>query len=253
MSDSVGPADSAGVPWSGRHFEHGQSSNDDGSAPAALIDVLTRFRAGHAGEADVVAELRGSRLLIPLIARLEEAATNQVGQTVDKSAELAIVTVTGPDGRNVLPAFTSVDSMRRWNAKARPVPADAVRIALAAVSENTELVVLDPGSETEFVIRRPALWAIGQSRTWSPSYLDPEVQHAFEALRDARVHTLSLASGDPRARLAGPELLVQLTLEPGLTKDDLDHLLASLAERWATDEIITTRVDSLGVKVVAAE
>lgn len=244
-------SDSAGTPWSGRHFEQGESSIDDGSAPPGLIAALSKFRCGEFGEAAVVAELRRSRLLIPLIARLDVAGVNGAGQLVDKSAELAIVTVKGPDGRTVLPAFTSVDSMSRWDPKARPIPADAVRIALAAASENTDLVVLDPVSESEFVIRRPALWAIGQSRDWTPSYLDKAVRCAFDSIEDARVRALDLTPGDPAARLAGPELLVHLTLVPGLAREDLDQLLASLQQRWAADEIIATRVDSLGVKLVA--
>jgi hypothetical protein len=244
--------DSAGTPWAGRHFEHNASSDDDGSAPAALTDALGAFRAGEAGEAAVVDAVRESRLLVPLVARLDEVGVSDHGHAMDKSAELAIVTVTGPDGRNVLPAFSSVDAMRRWDPEARPVPADAVRVALAAASENTDLVVLDPGSETEFVIRRPALWAIGQSKSWTPSYLDDEVIAAFGPVIDPRVVAVTIAQGDPHGLLAGPELLVQLALVPGLDRAELDGLLAELRARWAADEIIAARVDSLGVALVAA-
>ncbi len=244
--------DSAGRPWAGRHFEHNVSSDDDGSAPDRLIEAIRRFRSSELGEADVLDAVRESRLLVPLVARLGEAGENEHGHTVDKSAELAIVTVTGPDGRNVLPAFSSVDAMRRWDPKARPVPADAVRVALAAASENTDIVVLDPTSESEFVIRRPALWALGQAKPWTPSYLDAEVLAAFERTTDARLVSVSVAPGDPDSRLAGPELLVELTLVPGLDRARLDDLLAGLQERWAADEIIAGRVDSMGVRLVAA-
>nr|WP_286279447.1 SseB family protein [Naasia aerilata] len=73
-----------------------------------------------------------------------------------------MVTVAGPDGRTVLPAFTSVDAMRAWNPKARPIPAESERIALAAAAEGTDLLVLDPLSDTEFVLRRPAVEALGR-------------------------------------------------------------------------------------------
>jgi hypothetical protein len=244
--------DSAGTPWAGRHFEHNASSDDDGSAPTILVEALAAFRLGDTGEAAVVDAVRESRLLVPLVARLDEAGVSEHGHVVDKSAELAIVTVTGPDGRNVLPVFSSVDAMRRWDAKARPVPADAVRVALAAASESTDLVVLDPGSETEFVIRRPALWAIGRSRSWTPSYLDEEVIAAFGPVIDPRVVAVTIAPGDPHGRLAGPELLVQLALVPGLDRTELDGLLAELQAQWAADEIIAARVDSLGVALVTA-
>ena len=46
--------DSAGVPWEGRSFDHAESSNDDGSAPAKLLEALKRFRSRELGEAEVV-------------------------------------------------------------------------------------------------------------------------------------------------------------------------------------------------------
>jgi hypothetical protein len=174
---------------------------------------------------------------------------------VDKSAELSIVTVAGPDGRDVMPVFSSVTSMQRWNPAARPVPADAVRVALAAASEGTELVVLDAKSDTEFVIRRPALWAIAQSRPWLPSYLDPELLEGFfvSAQSEPAVSTVLLDSGDPDARLAGPELVVHLALLPGLERSELDALLVRLQQRWLDNETIATRVDSLKIKLSSAD
>ncbi|MEO7121538.1 MAG: SseB family protein [Lacisediminihabitans sp.] len=244
--------DSAGVPWAGRHFDQEPSSGDDGTAPAGLIDAIAQFRAGDGGEQSVVAAIIQSRLLIPLVAALGESGIGPHGHLVDKSAELSIVTVAGPDGRDVLPAFSSVAAMQGWNPKARPVPADAVRVALAAASEQTDLLVLDPTSETEFAIRRPALWAIAQSLPWIPSYLDPEVLDEFMASASAEtsVARIELAPGDPDARLAGPELIVTLALAPGLDQQSLDALLARLQQRWAASELIAARVDSLAVKLI---
>jgi hypothetical protein len=243
----VAGTDSAGVPWEGRHFEHGASSDDDGSAPEKLIEALRRFRAHDLGEADVVDALRDSRLLIPLVAELGSEGRTEHGH--DKSQELSIVTVAGPDGRTVLPAFTSVDAMSRWNGLARPVPATAGRVALAAASEDTDLVVLDPTSDTEFVIRRPALWALAQSQPWTPSYADPAVLSAFmdAAEPELAVAAVRLAPGDPGSRLAGPELVVQLSLAPGLDQAALDGVLARLQERWGESDVIAARVDSMRV------
>lgn len=246
-------ADSAGTPWAGRHFEDNSFAADDGTAPAGLIEAIRRFRLGELGEAEVITAVRASRLLVPLVARLGETGLNEHGRTVDTRAELAIVTVVGPDGRGVLPVFNSVDALRRWNPMARPVPADAVRIALAAASEQTDLVVLDPTSATEFAIRRPALWAIAQSRSWLPSYLDPEVGRAFgeAAATDDRIVSAALAAGDPDARLAGPELVVSLALVAGLDRAAVDAVVARQRERWTSDEVIATRVDSMSVRLVA--
>lgn len=247
-------ADSAGQPWAGRSFEPNSSASDDGSAPPRLIEALRRFRARELGQAEVVDAVRDSRLLIPLVAQLGEAGVNENGHTVDKSQELAIVTVAGPDGRNVLPVFSSVAAMAAWNPAARPVPADGVRVALAAASEDTELVVLDPTSETEFAIRRPALWAVAQSQPWTPSFESESVAAAFGRSIESELAVLGvgLASGDPHARLVGPELVVELELVDGLDSAELDTILGRLAQRWAADDQIATAVDSLKVRLVAS-
>ena len=245
-------ADSAGVPWEGRHFEHSASSDDDGSAPEKLIEALRRFRAGELGEAEVVDALRESRLHIPLVAVLGAGGVTEHGH--DKSQELSIVTVAGPDGRTVLPAFSSVDAMKRWNPDARPVPATAGRVALAAASEDTDLVVLDPVSDTEFVLRRPALWALAQSQPWTPSYADTAVLSAFmdAAEPEPAIVAVQLAPGDPGSRLAGPELIVQLSLAPGLDRAALDAVLSRVQERWASIELIAERVDSMRIVLATA-
>lgn len=247
-------ADSAGVPWEGRHFEQNSSADDDGSAPEKLIEAIRRFRGKELGEADVLDALRESRLLIPLVAELGESGTNDRGHLVDKSQELSIVTVAGPDGRTVLPAFSSVDTMRAWNPQARPVPAAAPRVALAAASESTDLIVLDPTSDTEFVVRRPAVWALAQALPWTPSYLDGEILQAFmdAAAPEPAVRAVSLAPGDPTARLLGPELVVQLALEDGLDRPSLDAVIARLRARWSSSELIAERVDSLKVQLLSA-
>ena len=117
-----------------------------------------------------------------------------------------------PTGARVLPVFASVDAMSRWNPAARPVPADGVRVALAAADDGTDLVVLDPGSETEFVLRRPAVWAVAQSQPWHPPFDSADVRAAFERSIGTELAVLGveLDAGDPDARLAGPELVVRL-------------------------------------------
>jgi hypothetical protein len=255
MHDHHGRAtDSAGQPWAGRSFGETAFADDDGSAPPALLAALQHFRDHSGDEVTVIDAVRGARLLIPLVAKLGESGVNDHGVTVDKSAELSIVTVVGPDGRNVLPVFSSVDAMQRWNPQARPVPADGVRVALAAADEGTDLVVLDATSPTEFVIRRPALWSIAQSLPWIPSYADPDVARAFEdgVGSESAVVAITLAAGDPEATLRGPELVVHLALQPGLDQPSLTELLDRLQSRWAASELIAARVDSLAVKLVAA-
>lgn len=247
--------DSAGQPWEGRQFDDNPFGDDDGTAPPELLGALAAFRAGEVGAEAVVDALRSSRLLIPLVAELGDEGTTETGLTVDKSQELSIVTVSGPDGRSVLPVFSSVTAMQIWNPAARPVPADGRRVALAAAAEETEIVVLDPTSETEFVLRRPAVWAVARGEQWLPSDRDPAVSAAFDAsiATELGVHAVTLAAGDPGHRFAGEELVVRLALARGLTREELDAILSRLAQRWAADDVIATRVDSLRVQLSAAE
>jgi hypothetical protein len=144
--------------------------------------------------------------------------------------------------------------MTAWNTKARPVPAAGPRVALAAASEGTDLVVLDPTSPTEFALRRPALWAIAQEREWTPSYLDPHVAAAFagSVVDEPAVTALVLTAGDPDARLHGPELRIELSLIAGLDATQLDDVISRLSARWATSELIAERVDSLEIALQQA-
>ena len=224
--------------------------------------ALRRFQARETGEEEVIDAFRSARLLIPLVTALGaddpaaagHGAAGPHGLRVDKTQELSIITVAGPDGRAVLPVFSSAAAMRQWNAHARPVPADAVRVALAAAQENTDLVVLDPTADTEFAVRRPALWAIAQTAPWTPSYASRSVALAFEESIATELSVLSvgLTAGDPHSRLAGPELIVRLELVDGLNRAVLDATLARLAARWAANDVIATGVDSLRVQLVAS-
>lgn len=254
MSRPTNAADSAGQPWAGRSFQANDRAADDGSAPPRLVGALKDFHRGDDDGRRVVAEFATARLLIPLVAHAGEHGVTDEGLVVDKTQELSIITVSGPDGRGVMPVFSSVTAMQAWNSQARPVPAEGIRVALAAAEEHTDLVVLDPTSDTEFVIRRPALWAIAQSQEWIPSFADPEVNAAFvrSCRTDSRVAEVSLSAGDPTARLRAPETIVTLALAPGLTREEVSEVVSRLSAQWAADDVIANRVDSLTVSVNAA-
>lgn len=249
-------ADSAGRPWEGRTFQHHDTAfaGDDGRADPGLLEALQRFAVDEVGEREVVDALRTARLLVPLVAVAGDEGVNEHGVRVDKTQELSVVTVAGPDGRDVLPAFTSVAALQAWRQEARPVPVEARRVALAAAAEGTELLVLDPASPTEFGLRRPAVWAVAQDLPWEPSHRDGAVLEAFlEAAADEpAVAGVVLAPGTVRARLDGPELVVQLGLRPGLDREALTSLLARLQAAWAAHPVVVDRVDSLAVRVVPA-
>lgn len=247
-------ADSAGVPFEGRVFHANEAAADDGSADPRIVEAVRRFRAREVEVAEVLAVLSAVRLLVPLLTERGDEGVGAHGQIVDKTQELALVTVAGPDGRAVLPVFTSVDAMRTWDPVARPIPVAATRAALAAAADELGAIVVDPGSEGEFVVRRTAFQAVATEAPFAPGHADERVLAEFVASTagESAVRGVRLASGDPEARFAGPELLVHLTLEPGLDREALDALLARLGEAWAASELIADRVDSIGLRLESA-
>lgn len=244
-------ADSAGVPWDGRHFEENAFAGDKGEANPTLIEAITKLQAGEGSQESVIDAIRDSRLLIPLLANLGEAGEGAHGQTVDKSADLSIVTVETPDQQNGLPVFSSVAAMSAWNKDARPVPHSAVKAALAAAAEGNTRMVLDPGSATEFVVRRPAIEAIAKGEPWQHPAIDPEVRQAFGGALDsfAEFSSWSLSIGDTLSRLESAEVELTLSLARSFTQEEFSELMKNVATRISESEVVAQKVDSLRVKL----
>jgi hypothetical protein len=254
VSEHLNPnrfTDSAGTPWEGRSFDQNAFADDDGKAPAALIAAIASFRNGDLGAEHVVDQIRGARLLVPLIAKLGESEIGPHGKKVDKSAELSIVTVKSPDDQESLVVFSSVEAMSRWNPSARPVPTDALRLCLAAASQMSTRVVLDPGSETEFVLRRPAISKIAQSLPWTPPEKNTEVLEVIERSIAAEplIVGFDATTADPVSVLKGPELEIHLQLEAGLDPLVVRDLLERVSTFWSQSEEFATSVDSVSIKL----
>ncbi len=256
-----GDGDSAGFPWEGRVFDHHgtEFADDDGQSPEPLVRAVAAVRAAAAAgdlaalanaTADAIVVLSRCRLLIPLLAEAGDTGVTPEGRMVEKTQELSIVTVAAPDGRSVMPVFSSVEAMRRWKTGARPIPVPAPQAALAAAQEQTDLIVVDPGTpEQEFGVRRTQLEAMALGRRLLPAWADEEVQRAFRdtLLGDPRVVSVDLRPGDPEARLLAPETDVIVRLAAGLDRVELAEVLSGAQQRWAVNEIIAQRVDSLRV------
>jgi hypothetical protein len=244
-------SDSAGTPWAGREFDVNNFAGDDGSAPAPLIAALKKFQNGEALAEDVIDAIRQSRLLIPLLANLGESEVGAHGHKVDKSAELSIVTVATPDDQNGLPVFSSVAAMQKWNPIARPVPADARRVALAAAAEENTRIILDPENETEFAIRRPAIAAIAQGLNWVHPARNLQVFEELKRIVQQFDHFMmfELQDCDPQSRLHSAELMLVMTLSAGLSQEEVAELMQRFAVKLGESELVAEHVDSLRVKL----
>jgi len=250
MPDHDKFSDSAGVAWEGRSFDANPFSGDNGLADQKLLEAIANFQTGVLGLEKVYEVFASARFLIPLVAELGETGVGAHGQQVDKSAELSIVTVLTPDNQKALPVFSSVAAMTKWNPDARPVPNDGRKVCLAAASEGNTRIVLDPLSETELVIRRPAIAAIAQGFDWLPPERNPEVVELINVNveRIPEVESFTLVCGDPTARLRGQELLLVVYLQPGLSENELKGIEGKLFEQLGASERFVELVDSLAVK-----
>ncbi|WP_347754038.1 SseB family protein [Agrococcus sp. ProA11] len=242
-------ADSAGRPWEGRSFQHHDTAyaGDDGSAPAAYLEAVAGLAAGASGRALVVDALRGERLLVPLLAAAGETGLDDRGRTIDKTQELSIVEVQAPDGGTILPIFSHVTAMQAWNRQARPVPTSVQRAAAAAL-DGPARVVVDPGAESEFVLTRAMLEALLADAAWSWGVEDQAVHAAVADALFAQpaVQAVVLATGDPRSRLAGPELEVH-----ALVDDDVDapEQVQAAAAQIAAAPVVRASIASVVVRL----
>ena len=225
-------------------------AHDDGSADPVLRTVLEAHAAGAASVADVVAALLGTRLLVPVLAHAEVSAEQAAAERADDStASAGVVGVQMPDGRTALPVFTSVASMSVWRPDARPVPAEASRAAVSAVSDGWPVLVVDPAGPVPVTVPRPAVVAMAEGRSWQPAVAGGEVaRDVREAVRAALGGLAAVVSCDalPGDRA---EVTVDLALRPGLGRGELDAVLQQVGERLAADPVTAARVDSFELRL----
>ena len=114
---------------------------DDGRADPRLTEAISMGEHGR-----LLATLTGpdaARLLVPVVALLGEVEYTDAGLATDKSSDMAVVLLTGADGRQALLAFSGLDTLRRWQPDARPMPTTPQLAATAALQENAAAIVLD--------------------------------------------------------------------------------------------------------------
>ncbi len=245
-------ADSSGVPWEGREFQPNAHAGDDGTTPEAVAAAILAFRDGTGSLTELARALAESRALIPLMTHAGDDfdADNPVME--DKVQELAVVTLAGPNGETVYPAFTSVEAMRAWNRDARPIPIEMRRVCLATAGEGAERVVVNPGTD-QIVLRRPVVWAIAQGHpvvmAWESADLLAKLHEALDGVNE--ILEVALAAGDPTATGVGAELAIVVTLPPGLDQTALSAVLSDIQHRISLVDVLVTAADSVAIKLTS--
>jgi hypothetical protein len=259
-------ADSAGQPFAGRSFTPHPFQGDNGAedlelarARETFFNVLSLPASGRtsaqleAAWMGVVEALRGARLLSPLMAEAGDFGATESGAVVEKTQELSVVHLEGPDGRAVAPVFSSVERMSKWNREARPVPVETARAALATVADGLDVMVLDPGSPHQVALRRSALKALATGSEYQPPWLDSEVLAAVArglVVAGSLVSKHRVVSGDPSQTLSGPEVVVVVGVGVGEDPEELRKRWEDVSLVWSEDPVLTTGVDGLGIRVI---
>lgn len=269
LRSAGGSEDTGGQAWEGRNLGEGTSHthlfpDDDGAAAPGIAAALAAWRAGRASESEVVAALPGIRVFVPIVAEVSHSEITEHGLISDKEADMALVSLRTADGRKALPVFTAVDELSAWNSQARPVAVDIRKAALSAVQDGSDLLVVNPGSDPAFVVRRPAMWCVAKDMAWTPSYADLSVDDAVLRAALGMEHIVS-ARTEPGAGIngkrsdgallkggaTGPELVIVLQLAPGLTQEMVQATIGQYQQRLVTEPIMAENVDSLGLRLTA--
>ncbi|MFI0272130.1 SseB family protein [Streptomyces luteogriseus] len=220
-------------------------SDDDGSADPRLSAALAAWSADRSAVGPVLAALKDARLLVPVVAVLGETEEDERGLRREKTSDMAVPTLKAGD-RTALPAFTSTDSLARWDPQARPVAVPLHQALQAAAHEKADTVVLDLAGPVPFELTGPALLALAEGRASTDPLADPVV---VGAVRDAvaaepAVVRAHLGPGQADGTLA-------LVLDPSAVPAEAAR---AVAERLAADETLRARlVRGLDLALLPAE
>ena len=143
-------------------------ADDDGGADPVVAAALAAYdSAGEAGRFaahhEALAVLQDSRVLVPVVAILDELEQGVPGEGAgsglprEKSSDMAAVLMTGRDGRTALLAFTSTAGLDRWadsyvGGEARPVPVPVRQAASAALQDQATALLVDVAGPVLFVV-----------------------------------------------------------------------------------------------------
>lgn len=222
-------------------------ADDDGTADPGLLAALAALAAGQADHAALLRRLSSARLLVPVVAVLEEAETGEDGLRRDKTSSMASVTVEAPDGTRSLLAFTSTEALRAWRPDARPIAADGRRVAQAALAEGARTLVVDLAGPVPFGVTGAELTALALAADPAvPVPADPQVAAAVAAVCADEPAVLACVLAP--ARPSG--VRVTLVVDDTIPLPQFRALVPRVTERLAAHALLRARAGALQVAVV---
>lgn len=196
-----------------------QFRDDNGAADPRLAAALAAYQAGRESEQAALTALAAARLLVPVVAVLADGSA----AGGDKNSEMVLPTLIGRDGRPAVLAFTSVDTLARWRANARPVPAEADRVCRAAVADGCA-VVIDVAGPVPLAVEGARLQALAAAQPVPPAHEDPDLRAEIEAVIVAGE---PVVGGFTLAPSRSADLAVRLRLASGDWQPDDGQLVVN--------------------------
>jgi hypothetical protein len=207
--------------------------DDDGTADPGVSKELLGFAAGQGSEQAVLTALARSRLLVPVVAVLakqpdrpdpDEHDTPAVPQA-EKKSEMAMPTLIGLDGRRAIPVFTCMESMRAWQADARPVPVPASRVWQAAMAD-TCAVMVDVAGPVPLAVEGARLAALARGESAPAPCSDADVHAVISGVLAER---RAVAGFELHPGGADHDLVIALTISGEEAADDVTTLATGIA------------------------
>ncbi|CAL9599369.1 SseB family protein [Streptomyces sp. enrichment culture] len=219
--------------------------DDDGTADPRLSAALAAWAEDGNAVAPVLEALKHARLLVPVVALLGEVEEDENGLRREKTSDMAVPTLKA-GGRTALPAFTSTESLARWDPAARPVAVPLHQALQAAAHEKADTLLLDMSGPVPFELTGPALLALAEGRTSTDPLADPAVVEAVRAAVAAEPAVLRAHLGPGQA-----DGTLALVLDPAVPAAEAAR---AVAQRLAADETLRARlVRGLDLAVLPAE
>jgi hypothetical protein len=211
--------------------QHNSQQPDTGAADPAVAAALAAFAAGDGSEHAALTALAASRLLVPVVATLTEAAesTSPAGRELrsEKSSEMALPTLIGTDGRPAVPAFTSMATMISWRPDARPVPVPTAGVCQAAIEQGWA-VVIDVAGPVRLAIEGARLRALAEGTPVPQAWADPDVLDVVTAVTGELAPAVTVALRPPAGR---GDLRIELDAPAGHGADLADLVGSAVMRR----------------------
>jgi hypothetical protein len=137
---------------------------------------------------------------------------------------MAMPTLIGLDGRRAIPVFTCIESMRAWQAEARPVPVPASRVWQAATAESCA-VMIDVAGPVPIAIEGVRLDALARGESAPAPCSDADVH---QVVSDVLAAQPAVAGFELRPGGAEYDLVIALTLSGEPAGHDITDLATGI-------------------------